>query len=66
MRHILYEHKYCVFSWPKEYLGIMMRNRYSSPHTREHFEYCDEETVILTQGNISNIVMRRILIHVYK
>jgi hypothetical protein len=46
MRHILYEHKYCVFSWPKEY-----------------FEYCGEETIIPTQGNISNTVMRRILIH---
>jgi hypothetical protein len=43
----------------------MMRIGYSSPHTREYFEYRDEETVILTPGNISNIVMRRILIHLF-
>ncbi len=45
--------KYCGFSWPKEYLDIVMRNGYSSPHTREYL----------------NIVMRRIpsyniLIHI--
>jgi hypothetical protein len=38
----LYEHKYCVFSWPKEYLDIVMRNEYSSPH-KGIFEYRDEE-----------------------
>ncbi len=52
-----------IFSWPKEYLNIVMGNGYGNPHTKEYFKYRDEETVILTPGNISNIVMRRILIH---
>ncbi len=32
-----------VFSWPKEYLNIVMRNGYSNPHTKEYFEYRDWE-----------------------
>jgi hypothetical protein len=44
MRHILYYHKYCGFSWPKEYLDIVMRNGYN--------------TVVLTQENISKFMMR--------
>jgi hypothetical protein len=32
-----------IFSWPKEYLNIVMGNGYGNPYTKEYFEYRDGE-----------------------
>jgi hypothetical protein len=43
MRYIYCMNIDIIFSWPKEYLNIVMGNGYGNPYTKEYFEYRDGE-----------------------